>query len=856
METNLNASNHRSKKIFFFFLLVSLFEGIGAFIFLANIPADAKHAVFLGLSFNRLLLLAVMGLGNLLFLFFLILQLFQPRFTEVLVSWGQTIWIRKFVIIAGVILTMLLLVPQEAWGEYHAVQERLFPFILWLCLLTIQWALVSLFLDQEKLERTKIRIKEGARASKIAFLISMGILVALYIASTFLYPGASDEDFWYETGVPLLTWQILAAVMVGFIFAKFEKGLTGWASKHVDLILFIGLFLLFGIIWALVPLTPSYFNVGPFPPDRQYYPYSDGAKYDLQGQSALVGLGFDNGTPLDRPYYPMLLAIIHLVNGQDYEVNAAVQAFLFGVFPAIIYLIGAEIGSRKWGGVTAIAVGLWGVNLIQANNVLSTATQKMFLTDFPAAIGVSLVVYFAIRWQKDGFHANRLALLTGGMIALVSYVRYSALVLLPILGGIVLFQSPRNTKKWITTNLVLLLGFLIVVAPWYIRDISAGRRLRPPFWGKIAFILRDRYSQEESNAEIDPDLPPLNAIEDPTMPSNSSENSSEDSSKMESEGNDLSKPFSNWFSCHLIHNVMSSVLILPSSLEISSLELYLDNAGDLWESYWNGRLPLGRFLVTLVQFAIFSIGVGSIVKKDRNVAAVLLLTFLGLQFTNALGRTSGGRYILPGNWLVMPIYFAGILCGIRTLFLPPDQQAVSIEERKISRRSDWVMPILVLLSIGMLPVVFEVITNQVISPPKIFDYASEDQVLDLINLSDEDKLVQKEFLVQNQAALDTGLAFYPIPQEIDLSDANYSDVQAVLGETGQILAKTFELMRLKDRISVIFPYQDPIKLVNKDQVVLIGCNANKDTVVVRELFVTRDGVILHYESDIAFENCD
>ncbi len=578
--------------------------------------------------------------------------------------------------------------------------------------------------------------------------------------------------------------------------------------------------------------------------------------FDLQAQSALVGLGFDNGTPLDRPYYPLFLATIHLFSGQNYEINVTVQAFAYGVLPAIVYLICVEIGSRKWGIITAAAIGLWGINFIQVNNVLNTATQKQLLTDFPTAIGVSLVLYFAIRWCKEGFGANRYALLTGGAIALVSYVRYSALVLLPILSIIVMFQLSKKITKRITTNLVFLLGFLIVVTPWYVRDISVGRRFRPPFWGKIAFILRDRYSPEASEAEVNPELPGLDTIEDPTLPSNLNENAAEENSQTEFQGNDLSKPFLNWFSSHFIHNVMSSILILPSSMKISSLELYLDNAGNLWDPYWDGSMPFARFLVMLGQFFVFSVGVCWIWRKDRSVAAILLLSFFGLQVSNALGRTSGGRYILPGNWIVLPIYFAGILFVIRTLFVLKTKEVKASESRQRSKLNDWVMPVLVLLGIGLLPLVFEVISKQVIPSPEVFSLTSEDKIFESINLSDDEILLKQVFLEQERAALATGLAFYPIPKKIELSVEDLSDIQAVLGETGQTSILTFELMKLDEKVSVIFPTEDPINLANQDQVVLMGCNANKDTFVVRDLYLIREEKILHYESVIAFDNCD
>ena len=54
------------------------------------------------------------------------------------------------------------------------------------------------------------------------------------------------------------------------------------------------------------------------------------------------------------------------------------------------------------------------------------------LTDFPAAIVLSLVLYVSILWLKQKSNPGIYACIVGGTLAMATFIRYSALILLPI----------------------------------------------------------------------------------------------------------------------------------------------------------------------------------------------------------------------------------------------------------------------------------------------------------------------------------------------------------------------------------------------------------------------------------------
>ena len=54
------------------------------------------------------------------------------------------------------------------------------------------------------------------------------------------------------------------------------------------------------------------------PPSNQPFPNSDAAYYDYHAQSVLLGMGYLGDIPT-RPLYILLLALLHLLFGQNYR---------------------------------------------------------------------------------------------------------------------------------------------------------------------------------------------------------------------------------------------------------------------------------------------------------------------------------------------------------------------------------------------------------------------------------------------------------------------------------------------------------------------------------------------------------
>jgi hypothetical protein len=835
----------KRKSVFFFVGLVIL-EGLLTIVWLVNIPSDPKNIFLFGLSQQRLLLLLgiVIGISGIttFFLFFLRKHSLEDQ----VYRWIDQKRFHFVGFITGFVLLIILLIPLNKWGDYSAIFERLRPIVVWIILISFQWFILPIIAEGQLFRRIWNWFRERLGPQYKIFIVCLFFFVSFYTLSTILYSQA-NKDYWNETGVPILAWQLLLAGLGGFLFCKLEKPLLRIAGKKANLITFLLVFILSGLLWGLSPLQPSYLNPGPFPPNNIFYPFSDAAKFDLEAQSSLLGLGLNNGLPLDRPFYPLFLAIIHWFSGQSYPTNMLIQASIFAFFPAIIFLIGAELGSRSGGIVAAIAISFWGVNTIQASNWLNTATPKQMLSDFPTAVLLSLVLFLSIKWLKQTDKKFLYACLVGALIALTALIRYSALVLLPVWMVIAFISNNRNPKKGMIEASLLLTSFLVFIAPWYSRNILAGQPATLPFSNKILFVIRTRYQSGEIN------LYEKRWQTTPTSAENLVDSNTIDQGIDSFPETKLSTQVSEkpafLFASHFIHNIMSSLLILPTSLEMVSLRTSIDLGGEIWSPSWNGVLSPCRTIVLLFQFVILSAGITGLRKKEKETA-VFILIFLGIHIANALGRTSGGRYIVPVDWMVIPVYIAGIfsILGIKVEKVGTERGYVEYKKRSLLY---WIGVFVLIGLVGALPVFYERVSQSFISYEKPELSLEEINSLSGYSISESVYEEMKGGKSSGNLRMLEGYAFYPR----QASKSKFELPPRLIGKLSPEVYLRFNFLNSNRNMMVYFPYAEDIKLQSQDKVVLFGCSIG-DSFLARDLFVIENDSTRYYYSDLVFDSCD
>ena len=102
----------------------------------------------------------------------------------------------------------------------------------------------------------------------------------------------------------------------------------------------------------------------------------------------------------DRALYMSFLVYLHLIGGQNYQQLMSIQAAIFAVFPAVLYLVGKQLHSRTAGLVLAALITMRGLTSLDASAWIDTANFKHMLTDFPTAIGVAVFLMLVLAWLE------------------------------------------------------------------------------------------------------------------------------------------------------------------------------------------------------------------------------------------------------------------------------------------------------------------------------------------------------------------------------------------------------------------------------------------------------------------------
>jgi hypothetical protein len=265
-------------------LLLSAAEG-GYFVgYLISIPGDEASAVLLGLSLQRLFLVAVLAFAMIVSLVLLaVLIWYQPGQHKVM-AWFEHPRV-EFVFLLLSLVTLLALMTPAWFGRAGAYFERLQPIFAWVG--------VGGFTGQRipRLkgigERWQIEISAFRKNGLLrSVLFTTGIFAGLWAVIRITEIGLNpDSLYWNEASVPVMTIQI----WISFLLTVCASGLAAAVAEKVKAYL-VGVchsavFMGFCILsLERHPMLASYFAPGPYPPGNMYYPYSDAALYDVAGQ--------------------------------------------------------------------------------------------------------------------------------------------------------------------------------------------------------------------------------------------------------------------------------------------------------------------------------------------------------------------------------------------------------------------------------------------------------------------------------------------------------------------------------------------------------------------------------------------
>jgi hypothetical protein len=810
-------------------LVLSLFFGLG---FLSTALAGMKLVSASGSLSGRFRL--VVGATFALDLVFLILAVLagtsQPRADRLWRGlFGSPRVSRVVLLLSGLLSFFSLaacLTPSARLGNFANSHAQLLPLFAALAVTGLAGFLISLV---EVYGFQRNALASLLHAQKRGLLIALAVFalsLLVWLVFALLDMGVhAKEDFWFGAGSPILFQQVLVGLFFTVILFLFEGRIVAWLDKAThkkispDLVIFLLVWAVTALLWARQPAPSGFTAPRPLPPNEELYPFADALRYDLGSQFALIGQGFNNGRFYYRVFYEGFLFLLHLVAGQNYEKAMSLQAMLFAVLPALVYLLGKALKNRSLGILSASAVLFAGLNSIPASELVDLANPKQMLTDFPTALGVAGFTLLTVLWLKK---PERISLLfwAAGVLGATALIRTSALGLLPLLIVLVWFFLPRSWKEKSILTIFIVVIFLASAIPW---STVQRRFVTDMYSSKIMSVIGLRYDvlpwPENTFVEKQPrpHISPVVAITD-----------------------------------HFAHNLVTSVLILPASPIFNDVREVVKGKFPYWNPQWGGSLDLASGIFIFLNLAVLVLGIGSALQFSGWAGMIPLVVYFGYIAINSIGRTSGGRYSAPMDWIILFYYAWGIMVVLswaKTAFLSTREAQAELPARAdagpaVTLKNTFLgayPAFLVFFGISALMVLLSVIV------PKRYAIQPTDQLsADFISKGYGKKIgldasTLQAFLAEDQAGIWTGRALFP---RYYLSgqgiDAKHSAFQ--IQDYPRLV---FSLVGPQDHLFVVLPGALPKHFPNSVGTIVLGCKADDYTIDALAVIVISDKTFIY-----------
>jgi|GEM_PF-1213731 len=847
---------------------ISLVETLGAFFLLILIPSDSKGAFLFGFSIFRLLLLMFFIFLIILFTWLLYILILHPNraegFIQKFLSDKKLVkFITIFLITSTLSSLLLLITPFDQFVGYSlinkSIYERIFPLVILIFLFSIQ---SLLFLGSWGQAVPHLRKNQG-------YFILIGVfLFVLFLFELFMsFTGLNEQrrvNFLHEPGVPFISAQILFLLIFVFIFLFIIDAVGSnhpvkkFLNKHIDIYISLGIFIITAVLWVSTPTLANFYQPGPFPPGNSLYPHIDAAWWDKSAQFALIGQGFANGfVGYDHIGYSAILAFFHFLVGQDYSKIIFLQGILYASFPVVLYLLGKSMHSRAFGVFFAGLGIIYEINAIAAENWINTTTIKFLMSEFPTGIGLAFLSLFLFLWLKRNPEKRKgYVFPVGGILSILILLRFNTLFLPFVIFVILLFVFGKDWKGWIKSTVLVLAALILVLSPWIWRswqysgtplffyEKSIGvidpnfREIPPPVPTDIPNQARTPEPTIQPTETVPSEqISPLiqTPIKVPSLEANAIESQAINNQPAPiaavkqwniSAIRKLQDASSGLIITHFYNNLVSSTLILPTTLYPYNLKQIIYEAHPYWGKItggWSTKMSLVEGLLFWVNLGIITIGIVFAYKRWKFSGFIPLMIFLGYNFATALARTSGGRYIVPAQWVVYLYFGLGLFEIIHAFFALFQKYQIFNEDSKsfesFSYKKGLFFTLPFIVFIGALTIFDRVIPQKypTLSKDEVLDYATQQKVLQKTSQSFLDL---KEFLKSPNATALYGQALYP--RFLKSGEGLIPDQEVFFPKDFPRLAFFF-IGPFGDK-QVLLPLQDsPKEFINASSVIVFGC---------------------------------
>ncbi len=676
--------------------LLGSVQSATGFVLLWRIPSETAGGVLFGLSLERFTLLGGMLLFGLIFLALAVgawqnsrwmgwvgekwhTHLHQPKI------WGTWVSACLLLLISGCFFT--LITPEITEPFAAAYFLRLQPLALLMAGLAGQTLIALPFIRFGPTWRQTLR--ENPEWARVAILYGVFLLLAGGL-QRYLSLTGPDAVGWNTLGTPLLDTQVGLVFLLGFLLVwggtlwKAPAEGTRPARWKLDALIFVFLWIAAAWYWHALPLSNNWYLSAPRYPTFSYYPNSDGVVYDTTAQSLLSGMGYKSShLPYPRrPLYDLFVFGLYLIKGQDFEGVVALQSMLLAVFPALVYLMTKNMHTRLAGIIAGVLVLLREGNAMALTQVITASHSKMVMSDVPTAVGVVLFAWVAFRWLTadrtpvpgttvSGMAASKrlgLILIAGGILAAWMHIRIETGVFIPVVFGLALLQRPRLKTRYLTSLFAFLGCMMLVLSPWIVRNwkMTGLVFLETPD-NRLSFLTGRLQQTTEDDLPQAPPEEPESTPRPKTRPPTATAQTDQPG-------------LVQVLFQHAMHSLSQAILLFPNTYRIFDSTIgYLGHKDPAtfwaqccsghdyvkrlpyWEwGKWSGEIPPQAVIPNLINLLILTIGFRQTWRKHRWNSLLPVGLALAYYGANGLARTSGGRYLLPVDWVWIAYYSIGM----------------------------------------------------------------------------------------------------------------------------------------------------------------------------------------------------
>lgn len=652
-------SEYPSSKVIKILNILLVLQSLVLLVFLTFVDKASKVAVFPWYLRSQLVLILIaliltVGFTCILFDAGKIGQRISSQFIHFLDK-RSSYFILSISLIIFPVLLIVYTLPRDLFDlRFLIYLDRLFPVFVYSVLVIYEISFTLLVLrNQNKFPTLAKSFLENIRHP--IFIAIIALFIYIFVTGLGNTP---DPVSWRPMGSPLLVWQITLSILVGAVYGCVEQiFIPTRIRKWTGIVLLVSIYIIAISAWLGQPLQVSYYAPEVRPPNFEVYPYSDALYYSISAESVLIGSGLNGWSAVPRPLLITLLSYVFAFASGVYGNVILIQTFFLALIPILFFFIGTELGGRYLGISLALLSIFREVVAIQSTPFIPVSNSKLILSDLPALLIFLMLVLVIIKWAKGSHSSGKFPVLIGGILGVLALIRTQFLVLYPFIifiATIKYWKYPKYT--WVKQAGIVTFTLFLTVAPWLIRNYVLTNTII--FDDHVGFVAT-RYLTGK-----------------PTEMSNSDLNSNSImailSAMIKSPSGVL-----GIIANHFIRSIISTILVISPALRVDDLHLLLSTSG---------YIPGARLTLTPVQFlgVVFILltiayGLRKLYKNHRLAPFTPLILFLGYDLSISAARDSGGRYILPIDWMGYVYFAIGIFFLIQkiiNLIKPVDRMPI------------------------------------------------------------------------------------------------------------------------------------------------------------------------------------